>query len=397
MKFISQRNLAIVFALVVIGEGAWLAYDRYHQSSPQSLEAHAQAILASCSGASYKPSCYDEEIPKLMDSLSMEEAFEVTRIVQDYDRSYAYCHVLGHELSAREVQKDPSQWKDIVVRCPSGMCSNGCLHGGFQERFRTEHFTTDEEVNAVKPDLYDLCEARGAWRPTGLEQGSCYHALGHLTMYITNADIKKSIVVCDEVALKKDGRDFRQLCYDGAFMQIFQPLEPDDFTLIEGKEVDRDELPSFCAQFSGKQFGSCRSEAWPLFRKELTESPVFLASYCAQSGKQEEERCVSAIMYVIAAQFGLDGNRIAEYCAVMPSQHAGRCFANAASRMLEVDKRNIDQAAALCGGVKNKKNQDECFAELVLYAGYNFHRGSEDFYKTCNALPEAWQKKCTQS
>jgi hypothetical protein len=358
----------------------------------KTIEQYAQEVLKTCSQANYRPTCYDEQIPKLMDFISIEDAFKVTRIVQDNDPGYAYCHVLAHELSAREVQKNPSAWKDVVTKCPAGMCSNGCIHGGFQEKFRAETFT-DEQIEKLKPDLYSLCEKRDSWNPTGLEQASCYHALGHLTMYVTEADIFKSLEVCDEVAFKKDGRDFRQLCYDGAFMQIFQPLEPEDFALVEGKEVKKEELEKFCSQFSGHEKASCRSEGWPLFREEL-KKPAELIRYCSKSDPPEVGRCYSAIIYVMAAQFGLDSDKIYDYCSGLPDPVNGQCFANSASRMIETDYRNINKAVSLCGRGSKFDTENQCFREMLVYSDYNFHRGSNEFFQICNALPLEWKEKC---
>jgi len=108
--------------------------------SNQALQKYADDVLAKCQSETYSPGCYDREIPKLMDYISMEDAFKVTSIVQGEDKTYTYCHVLGHKLAAREIDKDPSKWKEVVTRCPSGICSNGCIHGGFQEKFRSETF-----------------------------------------------------------------------------------------------------------------------------------------------------------------------------------------------------------------------------------------------------------------
>ena len=132
----------IIFLLIIVIALGFLNFFVYKLGnisgniSANSLDKYATGIVKKCSSASYKPTCYEKEVPMLMDSISMEEAFQVTRIIQDLDKSYQYCHVLGHELSARETAKDPGKWKDIIPRCPSGLCSNGCIHGAFQERFR---------------------------------------------------------------------------------------------------------------------------------------------------------------------------------------------------------------------------------------------------------------------
>lgn len=358
-----------------------------------NLQKYAFDVLAKCQTEKYRPGCYEKEIPKLMDDISMEDAFKVTSIVQGEDKSYTYCHVLGHKLSAREIDKDPSKWKEVVTRCPSGICSNGCIHGGFQEKFRSENFT-DEQIQQLKPDLTDLCEVRGSWNPTGLEQASCYHALGHLTMYLTSADIQKSTTLCEEVSIKKDGRDFSQLCFDGAFMQIYQPLEPDDIALIKGKEVIKDKVDSFCAEFSGKKKGSCLSESWPLYRQELINDPSELVRFCSKEEKDQQERCFMGLFYVLTAQFNFDSERIKNYCLNLPENLSGKCFANAASRMIETDYRNIYSAVEFCSSSKTDFNKNACYEELVKYSTYNFHAGSEEFFTLCNGLPSPWKTQC---
>lgn len=383
--------IAAVLLLVIAFEAATLLGGR-PATGGSDFASMAKKIVAECKGASYKPTCYDEEIPRLMDRISMEEAFEVTRIVQDMDPAYRYCHVLGHKLSARETANDPSEWKSVITRCPSGLCSNGCIHGAFQERFRTEALT-DAELAKYKPEFANVCESRSGFSPTGLEQASCYHALGHLFMYVTAADIDKSLDLCKELAVK-DLRDYSQLCYDGAYMQIFQPLEPDDFALIEGKEVDKAEVGSFCDGFTGSAQGSCWSEAWPLFREELFE-PKNVVRHCDHlSDWIERSRCFNVLTYVLTAQLGFDESRIYGFCSGMPSEHRANCFAQAASRMIETDYRNAPQSVALCVRGQEFDKGGLCFEELLKYSTYNFHVGSDAFTSYCSAMPEPWRNAC---
>lgn len=361
----------------------------------KNLTQYTSQVLKICASASHRQSCYDKEIPKLMDqpsSVTMEEAFKITRLVQDQDKSFPYCHVLGHNLSAKEVKKDPSKWREVLSRCPSGVCSNGCIHGGFQERFRAESFT-DEEVAKIRPDLSVICESRSNWQPTGLEQASCYHALGHLNMYLTSADIKKSIRLCDEIAVKKDGRNFMQVCLDGVFMQIYQPLEPEDFDLIAGKQVTKDGLDSFCAPYTGYAKASCLSESWPLFRSELMDNSEALINFCSKLEKDAQARCFEGMFYVLTAQFNFDLDRIKNYCSSLPQDLEGKCFASSATRLIETDYRYTTDASKLCSAAESLA-KEECFSELLKFSTYNFHAGSPQFIKLCNDLPDPWKAKC---
>src|SRR5204863_55132 len=124
---------------------------------------------------------------------------------------------------------------------------------------------------------------------------SCYHALGHLTMYVSNADIDKSVSLCDEIATKPDGRDFRQLCYDGVFMQIYQPLEPEDFALVKGKQPTKDQVSGFCNKYNSMQKASCLSESWPLFFEDLKTRPLATVEFCDKEEVSRRERCFDGI------------------------------------------------------------------------------------------------------
>lgn len=396
--------LLAAIALIIITEAGFLivlktmsANTATEQPATQEqIQTLANNVVKECAKTSYKPTCYDEIIPKATTAISMEQSFEVTRLVQNQDSSYAYCHVLGHKLSARETAKDPSKWKDVVARSPSGLCSNGAIHGAFQERFRTE-FLDDAQITQLKPDLKDVCEPRGTFTPTGLEQASCYHAIGHLMMYITNANIDKSIALCKEVAKQPFGRDYTRLCYDGTFMQIFQPLEPEDFALVKGKQPTKDQLVQFCAPYEGEVKGSCLAEGWPLFRTEIG-TPEGLTAFCNNiTDPAENSRCYNSMFYVMTPQLQFDTAKITDYCGKLQKTVKGQCFANAASRMIETDYNLIARAGELCLAANNIGLGDTCYQELTLYSTYNFHAGSEYAIKVCNLMPEVWKTKCLLS
>jgi hypothetical protein len=383
-------TLVLLFVLIVLGIGMFMSQTVGLGLKQQgSLAEYAKNIVEKCAGASYRPSCYDEEIPKLMNAISMEKSFEVTRLVQNEDSEYFYCHILGHELSTRETAKDPDNWKKVIARCPSSMCSNGCIHGAFQERFRAESLP-DAKVEELKPVLTGICEKRPGWEPTGLEKGTCYHALGHLSMYITDGNIERSTALCKEVV----PAIYSQICFDGAFMQIFQPLEPEDFALVKDMAPIKEELFSFCNEFPDEQKSSCWSEGWPLYYNEII-TPEGLVEFCSKIQIDgQENRCYNVLFYVVTAQFALNEERVMDFCSGLVQERMGQCFANASSRMIETDARLIDRSLALCAKANVLGVGEECYEELLLYSIYNFHVGSQDFFQLCNALPDPWNTKC---
>lgn len=363
---------------------------------PNSFFEVAQQIVKNCGNSEHISTCYDEEIPKLMDAgYSMEDAFEATREVQLLDDSYQYCHVLGHYLAGKETAKDPNNWKDVVARAPLGVCSNGAVHGAFQEKFRAASLE-NVPMDDVVPELRGICEPRDGWEPTQMGIATCTHALGHLTMYVTNGDIVDSLELCDQLLAPNLNDAVRQLCYDGVFMQIFQPLEPEDFALIVGKEIETKKAATiFCSQFDGARFGSCVSEGWPLYRESL-EHPETISIACAviNFDSWQYERCLNGMFYVAMAMSNLDVAWAVSFCSEVPEEIRGLCFSNSASRLIETDNRNVQKALMLCEKSKIVQQEFACYSELVKYSSYIFKVGSDEFIELCSGMPQPYTNQC---
>lgn len=395
MNIIPKPLLAVLILISVVFGASYLWDTNFFGLVPYSYEQYAEKVIAACAKENYPPSCYDNEIPKLMDrGLSMEETFEVTSIIQGKVNNYFYCHVLGHRLSEKETAKDPLKWTEVVARCPTGMCSNGCLHGAAQERFRND-VLTPEQVQSLLPELTQVCEEGYGRAFTGLEQASCYHSLGHLSMYITGADADASVAVCDDIAQKGDN-DYRKTCYEGAYMQIFQPLEPEDFALV--KDIPATTTVSahaYCGQFTGEKRDACNRESWPLYRASF-DAPSGLEAFCslASANADSKRYCYNAMFYVLTAQYNFDKDKITQLCEGVPQERKGQCFANAASRLIETDYRLIPDALEMCKRADTDGVGPRCYDELLYYSAFNFHQGSDAFNALCKALPEPWSGKC---
>jgi len=394
-----KRGLVAVMLSLILLTSLGVIFFFNNESESGRFAEEAAIVIAACEGEDYKPSCYDKEIPKVMDrGLSFEESYKVTAIVQAQDDSYWYCHVLGHNLSAKETAKDVSKWTEVVARAPSGMCSNGSLHGAFQERFRGE-FVSDDELEELIPEIKSICRKEEGNRDfTGLEQASCYHALGHLTMYITNANVEQSVQLCDRVSIEGE-QDFSNLCYDGAYMQIFQPLEPEDIALVQDIEpkTQKDAM-AFCNAFSGSKRTSCMMESWPLFVDEFDTKFGAIESFCSRDlSKRDTTRCLNGVFYVMSARSNFEEDKIADLCSYVSSKNKAQCYANSASRFLETDYKLAEKAIGVCDRAREDGVSDSCYDELLFYSSYNYKANSEPFLRLCEALPSPWKEKCVNN
>lgn len=282
---------------------------------------------------------------------------------------------------------------DVVTRCPSGMCSNGCIHGAFQERFRSE-ILTESEIEALLPDLQAVCLPRDSWQPTGLEQGNCFHALGHLLMYITGADTPRAVGLCERLTSLPDTEQFHRVCYDGVFMQLYQPLEPEDRLLIAGKEVSRNEHEAFCSSWKGTEpWFSCWVEGWPTYLAEL-QHPDGVVSFCSQAPAAQQKACTTAVMYVMTVQMQFDLERIAGYCDGMGEPWGAWCYAAVASRLIETDSARAWKAASWCADVPQEQARSACYKEVAFSASYMLRANSQELTRLCSQLPTTWRDVC---
>jgi hypothetical protein len=248
-------------------------------SSPEQLKSYADRTLAQCAASAYHPACYDQAIPKLVDDISMQDTFKVLALVQSGDSSYLNCHVVAHFISQKETAKDPSRWKDVITECPSMVCSDGCLHGVLLQRYNREYLS-HSQIEELIPDLQDVCEPRGTWHPAEVERTMCYHGIGHLSMYATNADVKTAIDICNRVGNKDDGRGYVETCLEGVFMSIFQPADPEGSALVKYVTPPKEGVDAFCARFKGIALDVCHRESLALFSQEVQTPAGLYKSFC---------------------------------------------------------------------------------------------------------------------
>ncbi len=402
MKLTPQLILGICVAIFIIG-ASFFAYTlmRDTDDRPQedgfsnTIEGYAEQMVTTCADAPFKPTCYEENVPTLVSDMPTEEIFNVVRAIRQMDPEYLYCHVLAHELGVYEVSLDPDNWLNVIAKGPTdGLCSNGYAHGALVARFNDEEFTEEEYKYALE-DIAVACEKREGYNPTELTKAICYHGVGHVLIHMTLADIHRSLEGCEFVGLKDDGRDYRQLCIEGVYMQLFQPLEPEDYALADMLPYipTKETLEAFCTENSNNdmQYGACWREAWPMFGNDVYTSDGMQALCSGLTEAQGKDLCfISA--FTINGRHNLgDPEKMAAACNGLPLEYQGGCFSRGANAFPEEDPGLVPQAIDMCSRADAPVAQDECYGFLAQVASFNFHRTSPAFEELCSSLPERWE------
>ena len=396
---IKNKKLALAILLLVVAvEFVVLAKQKNLNGitiSPQRASKLASLVVKRCEAADYKPTCYEEEIPALMDAISLEDAFLVTKEVQKVDSSLSYCHVLGHKISYTEAEKRPASWKEILPRCPFTMCNYGCLHGSMIQHFRGEVLSSSQIRDAVG-DLKDVCEPRDGWEPTEIDKTMCYHALGHLAMYITGADLTGSTDICRQVGIKSDGRNYYETCVEGVFMTVYQGVDPEDVALVKHIKPQKEEVNRFCSDFSGIDYEACNRESYPLFREDFKD-PLEVVNFCSYTKNEHGSwKCYATVLGDIAVE-SLESGSLDEtksYCLNLPEDTRGQCFANIAVRLVQVEPNYIGKSVEICRVAEGVGEGEECFRDLVYFSDFAFKEGSDEKEAFCSSLDEERRREC---
>jgi hypothetical protein len=364
----------------------------------QSDEGIARTEVAQCSvytTEAEKETCYQKNVPTLMDKgLSMERAFEVVQLIQSMDTGYQSCHVLAHLLASKEVAKDPSKWKDVVVRSPMSICGSGAVHGAFQERFRIES-AADLPIAQIKDMLLGVCDPRGSWNPTFLDRSSCMHGMGHLFLYVTNADVPKSVALCKVVARLEDF-DFRQTCYEGVFMQLYQPIEPEDELLIRDVVEASNDTETYCAQFTGLVFNTCVKESWPAVQGS-SENPEVFEDLCKRTTDRDAELyCASALVYPMIETLQYDVPKIEKFCSeISDLEIKNICWGRTATKFIWANRKWSAKAVGICRDAP-EASKDVCWNHLTSYATQGLYPDSPETRALCSAMPEPYKAACAK-
>jgi len=400
MSNIQKIVLALLTGAVIASGAVYLLslQGKGKEEGQKNIRSYAKQMVDKCKDAPHRPTCYEQEVPKLVSELPTEEIFNVVRQIRRDDPEYLYCHVLAHELGNYEVGLDPDNWLDVIAKGPTdGLCSNGYAHGALVARFNDEELSPEEFEYALE-DLSIACEPREGFNPTDLTKAICYHGIGHVLIHMTLAQVPQSIYGCEKIGLKEDGHDYRQLCVEGVYMQLFQPLEPEDYALVDMLPYvpTRENLEQWCEENSENdtQYGACWREAWPLFGNDVYNSEG-VTNYCSVLTEAQDEDLCYISAFTINGRHNLgEPEKMADTCNGLPAQYQGICFSRGANAFPEEDPGLIPQAIDMCSRAKEKAAQDECYGFLARVASFNFHPDSPAFEELCSSLPAQFEAQC---
>ncbi len=394
-KKISLRVRILGFAMVFV-LAAFFIVGANPTLSQSAAHLTAKAFVMYCTKQTDNAACYERTVPRLLYISPISSVFSVVREIQAQDSSYRFCHVLGHQLGVFEVQRDPNHWMDLLHNNPpDGLCSNGYIHGVMVQKF-SETVFTPAQIDAIVPDLSRACEPSPGWNPSDLDKAMCYHGIGHVLTHMTDANMPLAVSYCKQIAIKGN-EDYSRVCISGVFMQIFQPLEPEDYALIARLPVKptKENLASFCSAYATEEERSaCLGEGWPLYREQL-QTAEGIEKFCTTSTVPSTQKNCFMTVFSIGARGSLaDPGPHEALCTSLPAPYAEECRGILAEAFIEEDRTKVASAAAVCSRAESSSAQDACYEYLLARAAFTFGNDKSALEPLCKVFPASWAARC---
>lgn len=367
-------------------------------------ERRAERIVREC--ASYdttlREDCYAHTVPVLYPAVAVGELFEVISDIQAMDPTYTSCHLTAHEIGARVAREDPAHWTDGVhVGPPDSPCDGGYLHGLLAARFSTE-VLSPQMIRDLVPVFRHVCEPTDTWHPSALDQYECYHGMGHLYVFATNADMPAVMKLCQETVPAFFREEGPRLCYNGAFMQILTPTGPDGFELQKNLPVaiTPQSAKGYCRNFiaDSMQYGTCLQRTlllqWP-----PAATGKSIAEVCSDEPETEYRYCLVRAFKNLGYDVSGKANSDPVICDAAPTTERSLCYETVSliilkdSSTLEKKKRALD----FCSAIRDRTSAEGCLTSLASHGAYFYGRGSESLRSYCELFNGALRRTCTES
>lgn len=215
MKKLSRKYL-IGLSLILICIAEVLILQIFNNSSKvipsQSDSQQIVKKLKQCEYSLNRHTCLKELAQQFLKQYTLEY---ISKIMKDYEQEvgvFDTCHETSHYLGQIEYQKIKDM-KQMFQRCDH-FCLDGCFHGAVEGYFISKNVSLDDRnFDAIGGEVGKICGARENYDSQELYI-TCFHGLGHATMYIADYDIFSALKLCDNAL----GFEEQELCYTGVYM-----------------------------------------------------------------------------------------------------------------------------------------------------------------------------------
>lgn len=333
----------------------------------QQLTAHpdedpsdlVHRTMAACFRGGGRHDCYKDAAQRFFQRFGLQGTLALLAQNESVPEVYARCHEVTHYLSRQEFERVESI-PLVYAQCDS-TCHGGCYHGTLEASLaRTT--SGDAAADALADQFPRVCGSPTDYaRP--LVRNECFHGLGHAAMFVTDADLPRSLRLCDTLTTQ----DLRERCYSGVFMENSSSSTNLDHPSAYISATDPyfpcnrldERYLKICYRYQSSHFALLSRHDWQkvsalcegvpaAYRTEcfrtvgtnqvgFTKDPSAWKANCELMPPSYQATCVAGVVSSLTYRFVGDVRRVETFCQLTRPEHQHSCIAQLGTALHDWD------------------------------------------------------------
>lgn len=208
IKTVSMRSrLFFLIAIVVLSSMGVIIVGLFRQKPDIAIH------MRRCFDNNGENRCYMNVANMFFTAYPLHEILDTFKREEGKEEVFSRCHEVTHFLGRLEYEKT-NDTKKALSTC-TGVCHGGCYHGVMEgylkDKLSDVSLPTDEQLGR---EVAGMCGDASDYDSTRL-YGECLHGVGHALMFVTEADLPRSLRLCDGLT----PGTAPEVCYGGVFME----------------------------------------------------------------------------------------------------------------------------------------------------------------------------------
>lgn len=348
-------------------------------------ESDVKMLFVNCGKSPGWRGCYSNKFQQLTQHHSLEYVLSVLTRLQNKDLKTRDCHVIAHRIITTEMQKDPMQWRRLLIKLPLLACNYGYIHGIIEGRSRYDtNFILDTKT------IPEICESFANKNDRATEL-TCIHIIGHSLLVQEKGDIKKAVKQCAKLS-----SNFHYDCYSGVFMENFTR----DNLVIHGlatyvpwtEEFVRSQ-EKLCNEYLSLAAKGCWFVIATLYHRLAPYNPQKVFEYCSHAPNREfQDACYHLGISNLSQKESVTDTYFVSLCEVYSDEtRKNGCVHTIAQSLIQASTRYISRVLHYCK-IIDSVFKKTCYDALVEYIRPRLTEN--EFSKLCKSIPPTYQKSC---
>lgn len=353
----------------------------------QVVTNNAQAVILTqfhtCQTMSNKSLCLKNAAQTFLKQFPLNTVLATIEHNEKDTDVFNNCHELTHYLGREQFHETKDVGKTLS-QC-SYACFSGCMHGALEGYFIEKDIPLDSSEALVRNEVGSICGKQQDYEQPELFS-QCLHGIGHAMMFITQADLPRSLTLCDALPESRQ----QNLCYSGVFMENSTSSTNKDHP-SQFRKADDPMYPctildqryqSMCYQLQAmtfyehtgydlqKTFALCeqvpqihRTTCYKTLGSQqvgYTQDATVIKERCELVPEDaKRQACIFGVITAMSTRFGSDITRMNNFCSVVNTTDKELCY-RTVGISLQKWSNNTTEALELCKKIEEPQQREWC-------------------------------------